>query len=96
MWRQDWIALDNRWPSRVREAQMQRMVPLFVLDHDGVKQFTPTVRFARRTAALLRPRYLDGSTRFRCRGLLAAIAVWRMGYDTFSQRLTCALLGRCS
>ena len=37
----DWIMLDNRWLSMVRDTEMRGVIPLFVLDHDGVKQFLP-------------------------------------------------------
>ena len=35
-----WIVLDNRRLALVTDIEMQRVVPLFVLDRDGVKQFT--------------------------------------------------------
>ncbi len=38
-----WIVLDNRRLALVTDVEMQRVVPLFVLDHDGVKQFTPAL-----------------------------------------------------
>jgi predicted transglutaminase-like cysteine proteinase len=38
-----WILLDNRWMSLVDNAEMQRVIPLFVLDHDGVRQFAPAI-----------------------------------------------------
>jgi predicted transglutaminase-like cysteine proteinase len=37
-----WIVLDNRWLTLVDDSAMRRVVPLFVLAHDGVKQFAPT------------------------------------------------------
>lgn len=37
-----WIVLDNRRLTLVEDTQMPRVLPLFVLGHDGVKQFTPT------------------------------------------------------
>jgi predicted transglutaminase-like cysteine proteinase len=39
----NWIVLDNRRLALLTDAEMQRVVPLFVLDHDGVKQFTPAL-----------------------------------------------------
>ncbi len=36
-----WIVLDNRRLTLVTDAEMQHAVPLFVLDRDGVKHFTP-------------------------------------------------------
>jgi predicted transglutaminase-like cysteine proteinase len=38
----DWIMLDNRWLNMVRDTEMGRMIPLFVLDRRGVKQFLPS------------------------------------------------------
>jgi predicted transglutaminase-like cysteine proteinase len=37
-----WIVLDNRWLTLVEDREMRRVVPLFVLAHDGVKEFAPT------------------------------------------------------
>ena len=36
-----WITLDNRWMALVDDREMRRLVPLFVLDREGVKQFVP-------------------------------------------------------
>jgi predicted transglutaminase-like cysteine proteinase len=36
-----WIVLDNRWLTLVADSKMRRVVPLFVLAHDGVKRFAP-------------------------------------------------------
>lgn len=38
-----WILLDNRWMSLVDNAEMHRVIPLYVLDHDGVRQFAPAI-----------------------------------------------------
>jgi len=38
-----WIMLDNRWLTLVEDSEMRRIIPLFVLDHNGVKQFVPTL-----------------------------------------------------
>ncbi len=38
----NWIMLDNRWLTLVEDSEMRRTIPLFVLDHNGVKQFVPT------------------------------------------------------
>ncbi len=38
-----WIVLDNRRLALVADAEMQHVVPLFVLDRDGVKQFSPAL-----------------------------------------------------
>ncbi len=37
-----WVVLDNRRLALVEDVEMRRVLPLFMLDHDGVKQFTPT------------------------------------------------------
>jgi predicted transglutaminase-like cysteine proteinase len=37
-----WIVLDNRWLALAEDFQMRHVIPLFVLDHDGVKQFART------------------------------------------------------
>ena len=36
-----WIVLDNRRLALVEDVDMHRVVPLFVLDREGVKQFAP-------------------------------------------------------
>jgi len=40
---QKWIVLDNRRLTLIEDMQMQRVIPLFMLDHAGVKQFAPTI-----------------------------------------------------
>jgi predicted transglutaminase-like cysteine proteinase len=48
----EWIMLDNRWLTLVEDADMANAVPLFVLDHSGVRQFVPAAMTqARRRAA---------------------------------------------
>jgi predicted transglutaminase-like cysteine proteinase len=37
----DWIMLDNRWLTLVQDIEMRRVIPLFVFDRYGVKQFLP-------------------------------------------------------
>ena len=37
-----WIVLDNRRLTLLEDVEMAHVVPLFVLGHDGVKQFAPT------------------------------------------------------
>ena len=37
----DWIILDNRWLTLVKDSEMPRMVPLFALDQTGVRLFLP-------------------------------------------------------
>jgi predicted transglutaminase-like cysteine proteinase len=41
-----WIILDNRRLTLVEDVDMPRVLPLFVLDSEGVKQFAPTVATA--------------------------------------------------
>ena len=36
-----WIILDNRWLALVEDIAMRRVIPLFVLDHEGIRQFAP-------------------------------------------------------
>jgi predicted transglutaminase-like cysteine proteinase len=38
----DWIMLDNRWLNMVRDTDLPGVIPLFVLDRHGVKQFLPS------------------------------------------------------
>jgi len=35
----DWVALDNRWLALVRDSELRRAIPLFVLDENGIGQF---------------------------------------------------------
>jgi predicted transglutaminase-like cysteine proteinase len=42
----NWIMLDNRWLTLVEDSKMRRVIPLFVLDDDGVRQFAPAARYA--------------------------------------------------
>jgi predicted transglutaminase-like cysteine proteinase len=37
----DWIVLDNRWFALVRDVEMSRVIPLFMLDYAGLKQVVP-------------------------------------------------------
>ncbi len=37
----DWIILDNRWLTLVKDSEMPRMVPLFALDQTGVRLLLP-------------------------------------------------------
>ena len=39
----NWIVLDNRWLTLVEDTKMRRVVPLFVLDNAGVKQFARAI-----------------------------------------------------
>ena len=36
---QNWIVLDNRWLALTRDVDLRRVVPLFVLDRDGLRRF---------------------------------------------------------
>lgn len=51
-----WILLDNRWLALVADFEMRRVIPLFELDQDGVKQFlnttTPNLRPQAASASL--------------------------------------------
>jgi predicted transglutaminase-like cysteine proteinase len=38
-----WIVLDNRWLTLVEDNEVPGMIPLFVLDQDGVRQFAPVI-----------------------------------------------------
>ena len=37
----DWIMLDNRWLTLVKDAAMPKIIPEFVLDDAGVREFVP-------------------------------------------------------
>ena len=37
----DWIMLDNRWLTLVKDVAMPKTIPLFVLDDAGVREFVP-------------------------------------------------------
>jgi predicted transglutaminase-like cysteine proteinase len=39
----EWIVLDNRWLALVRDVEVRRVIPLFVIDNTGVKEFVPEV-----------------------------------------------------
>ncbi len=45
-----WIMLDNRWLALVEDTDMPGVVPLFVLDGEGVRRFAPAVATAQRGA----------------------------------------------
>jgi len=48
----DWIILDNRWLTLVKDREMPRMVPLFALDQTGARLFLPmTAPDVRRASA---------------------------------------------
>lgn len=46
----DWVVLDNRWLTLVEDSQIHHIVPLFVLDQTGVRQFVLTTTPDRRPA----------------------------------------------
>jgi len=35
----NWIMLDNRWLALAQDADLRRVVPLFILDRDGLRRF---------------------------------------------------------
>jgi predicted transglutaminase-like cysteine proteinase len=50
----NWIMLDNRWLTLVEDNEMDRVIPLFVLDDAGVRQFVPAIKPAVRQASAAR------------------------------------------
>jgi predicted transglutaminase-like cysteine proteinase len=47
----NWIMLDNRWLTLVEDVDMPKVIPLFVLDGSGVREFAPALSATRRTSA---------------------------------------------
>jgi predicted transglutaminase-like cysteine proteinase len=47
----NWIMLDNRWLTLVEDVAMPKVIPRFVLDRDGVRQFAAPALAARPTSA---------------------------------------------
>jgi len=47
----DWLVLDNRWLTLVKDLDMPKVVPLFVLDDHGVRQFAAASVASRQAAA---------------------------------------------
>jgi len=48
----DWIILDNRWLTMIKDIEMAKAIPLFVLDEAGVRAFVaPVLTVARGAAA---------------------------------------------
>ena len=45
-----WYALDNRWLALVPDSQLAHVIPLFVLDDTGVKEFVPELETAKLAA----------------------------------------------
>jgi predicted transglutaminase-like cysteine proteinase len=54
-----WVVLDNRRLTLVADTDMRGTVPLFVLDHEGVRRFEPA---AAPVAALRRPSPANGAS----------------------------------
>ena len=50
----EWLILDNRTLTLVRDTDLTRAIPIFVLDHDGVRQFKPAYRRRWLASRLLR------------------------------------------
>jgi predicted transglutaminase-like cysteine proteinase len=47
-----WTILDNRWLTLVSDVEMPKIIPEFVLDEGGVREFVPpTITVAQRTAS---------------------------------------------
>ena len=47
-----WTILDNRWLTLVKDVEMPKVIPEFVLDEGGVHEFAPpTITVAQRTAS---------------------------------------------
>jgi predicted transglutaminase-like cysteine proteinase len=48
----EWAILDNRWLTLVKDVEMPRVIPEFVLDESGVHEFVPpTITVAQRLAS---------------------------------------------
>ena len=43
----EWIVLDNRWLALVRDVEVRRIIPLFVIDYTGVSELVPLVADAK-------------------------------------------------
>jgi predicted transglutaminase-like cysteine proteinase len=43
----EWIVLDNRWLALVRDVEVRRVIPLFVIDYTGVSELVPQVADAK-------------------------------------------------
>ena len=50
-----WLLLDNRRLVLVEDGELQRVEPLFALNRDGVREFTPSALADERTAAATVP-----------------------------------------
>lgn len=49
----EWLILDNRTLTLVRDTDLTRTIPVFVLDHEGVRRFTWASRNPRKPTQLL-------------------------------------------
>jgi predicted transglutaminase-like cysteine proteinase len=49
----EWLILDNRTLTLVRDTDLTRAIPVFVLDHDGVRRFNRTPQHRRTASRLL-------------------------------------------
>ncbi len=86
----DWIILDNRWLTLVKDVAMPKIIPEFVLDDAGVREFVPpTIAVAQRAAGARFGRLLESaiSTRLRRRrpnpGRAARRGRWRCAPRTY-------------
>jgi len=50
----EWLILDNRTLTLVRDTDLTRAIPIFVLDHDGVRRFKPALQRRWLASRLLR------------------------------------------
>jgi predicted transglutaminase-like cysteine proteinase len=46
----EWIVLDNRWLALVRDVEVRQVIPLFVIDYTGVREFVPQLAGAKLAA----------------------------------------------
>jgi predicted transglutaminase-like cysteine proteinase len=49
----EWLILDNRTLTLVRDTDLTRAIPVFMLDHRGVRRFNPATRNRRAAGRLL-------------------------------------------
>jgi predicted transglutaminase-like cysteine proteinase len=60
---QDWIMLDNRWQTLVQDVEMHRVVPLFVLDQDGLREFSHEKTYSNSTMPFSNVARIRGGSR---------------------------------
>jgi predicted transglutaminase-like cysteine proteinase len=58
-----WLLLDNRRLALLEDGELQRVEPLFALNRDGVREFTPSALADGRTAAAAAPSSLGETDR---------------------------------